>query len=104
MCSQELIKKVDEGKAVVVTKTTIQWAVIVTVAIFILTNAVMFGMWKGGVDEKLDAHMQSNQERFIRLEEGGSKVALETQDKVDVVIHNLKRMMEKQGMKWEELK
>lgn len=104
MCSKEVVEKIDNGKAIVVSRGAIQWTAIIAITIFILTQAVLFGIWKGGTDEKIEAQIKTSDDRFTRLEKGGSIIALESQHRLDVVIHNLKRLMEKQGLRWEELK
>ena len=92
MTDKKKIDRVDNGEAYIVQKKTIQWSVIATIIIFLFSQALMFGIWKGGLDE-----------RILNLEKSGSRVAVKNQILINSLIHNQKRIMEKLNIKWESL-
>lgn len=92
MCSQEAINKIDNGEAIVMDKKHLQWGAIITVVIFIVTQTFLFATWKGAIDKDIE-----------KLKETGSAVAVENSHKLDNVTHNLKRLMEKSNLRWDNL-
>ncbi len=110
MCSKRVIDDIDNGKAVVLDKRKFQYGTIITVVIFLLTQAVLFGVWKGTVDSKVDNFEVIVNQKMESMRHGGSDVSLENSKKIDAnttridnIIHNLKRLMERQGVRWETL-
>ena len=100
MCSEETIKRIDKGEVFTVNKKAFQWGAWITLIVWLAGAVYVFGVWKSGVDNEI-----SNVKKdVVTLTSTGSVVAFDNQHRLDTVIHNLKRLMEKDGLRWEELK
>jgi len=108
MTDKKTIDRIESGEAVILNRKAIQWGAIATVLIFLLGQVMIFGIWKGSVDEKIQNKAEAKEVQLLQvkvnsIEENGTKVSQDNAKKTDVLIHNLKRLMEKSGVKWESL-
>lgn len=97
MCDQDTLNKIDNGKALVVTKKHIAWGAIATILVFLLSQAAIFGIWKGTTDEKIDNNTKAIQILKER-EVPKIKSELKTLNRIE---HNLIRLFEQQGIKYD---
>lgn len=53
MCDPKTLEKLNNGKAVVISKSSAIIGGIITIIIFVVTNIALAGVWKGGIDEQI---------------------------------------------------
>lgn len=96
MSDKELIEQIEAGKMIAVNKKSIAWGAVVTLLIFIITQSVLFGIWKGSVDSKLDENNTSMRRSEIEIQKlkHNSKI-------IGRLEHNLIRLLEKNNMAYD---
>lgn len=88
MCDEKTIKKINEGKAFVLTRSSAFWGIGVTLIIFIITNLTLAGVWKGNVDEKINNRPTFEQTRQIVKDE-----VREMKDDIKTIKEDVKEML-----------
>ena len=94
MCDKKTIDKIESGEAMIVSKKTYQWGIglFMGLIMFLITQSVLFGVWKGGLDE-----------RVHNIEVSGTDLSKRNHSLLLDIMHNQKIMMTAQGLKWESL-
>lgn len=94
MTTKKDIDKVDNGTAVIINKSLFQWSVgiIITIMIFLLTQTYVFGNWQGNIETRVKT-----------IETQGTDISRANEKKMNTLLHNQRRMMEKLGIAWEDL-
>ena len=94
MCDKKTIDKIESGEAMIVSKKSFQWGIglLIGLMIFLLTQSVLFGVWKGGVDEKVH-----------NIEVSGTALSKTNHAILLDIAHNQRVIMNALGLKWESL-